>query len=94
MIERRYALTDHCCKACLGRILERNGMFMCADCETMAARDVTAICGCGMRAINSRALPGTLRDAFRCGINPLRTAASPARIVVLYGGRVVDPVNA
>ena len=86
VIERRFALTDHCCRACAGRILERNGTFMCADCEAYGGTRVETICGCGVRG--EPALPKPLRGAFRCGINPARGQASPSRIVILYGGVV------
>jgi hypothetical protein len=92
-LEWPFSLTDHCCRACCGRVLVRNNIFMCSVCETMAANDVTAICACGMRAASQRDLPKGLQNAYRCAINQNRTVVNPARIVVLYGDEPAQPLN-
>lgn len=93
-VSQRWSLTDHVCRLCLGRILERNGLFMCSSCEVQASLRPHAICGCGMKAPAGRTpLPTPVRAAFRCGINPARGPASLARICILFGGEPVNPLD-
>jgi hypothetical protein len=92
-IEPRFALTGHACRFCLGRILERDGVFMCSVCETSATGNVAAICGCGMRSSTQLDLPKGLRAAYQCSVNADRTIVNPARIVILYGGKPARPLE-
>ncbi len=96
-IELRFALTDHVCRACLGRILERNSVFMCSCCEA-AARHVDDICGCGMRAAikptkGTGRLPPGLEGAYRCAVNTARTMANTSRIVIICDGHLAVPIG-
>jgi hypothetical protein len=88
-----FTLTDHCCRHCMGRILVRNRIYMCSVCECEALGKVEAICACGMRSASQRDLPRDLRQAYRCGINPNRTIANSARIIVFYGGEPAQPLG-
>lgn len=90
MSESGFSLTDHCCRICAGRILERDDVFMCSTCE-MRANQVEGVCACGMAAVNGRKIPRKAQEAFRCAINPSPSLANPARIVVTYGGKIVQP---
>lgn len=90
MLEAGFSLTDHCCRTCAGRVLVRNGEFMCATCEARGTA-VEAVCACGMRAAGND-LPKRLKGAYKCAVNPGRSVVSPARIVVTYGGEVVQPL--
>ena len=54
MAEELWALTDHACAKCLGRVLRRVGpdgrpVVRCADCGTEAAGEAPAVCACGIR---------------------------------------------
>lgn len=91
-IDHRYSMTDHCCKYCLGRVLVRYDTFVCSVCEVESHGSPTGICGCGMKASRDE-LPAGLRGAYRCGINPDRSVINPARIVVLYGGKLAQPLG-
>lgn len=93
-VSQRWNLTEHVCRQCLGRILERNKTFMCSSCEAVAALRPHALCGCGMKAPNARApLPNAVRAAYRCGVNPARGPASPARYCILFGGEPANPLD-
>ena len=81
-----FSLTDHACRVCLGRILERDGMFVCAICGAEAQGVPDAICGCGLRARDVRKTGG-----FRCAPNPQPTPANPARVVIMFGDTSVTP---
>lgn len=70
-----WALTSHCCRLCLGRILEANGSVMCADCGAEACGRPESLCACGVMSEAKRRL-------FRCTRNPSPSPASPALIVV------------
>ena len=76
-------ITDHVCRACLGRVLVDIGAatVRCADCG-LAATDSSpaSICACGARLPGKGKRPA--RDiGVRCTPNPARSAAVPAEIV-------------
>jgi hypothetical protein len=79
---RRWNLTDHICRGCLGRILEcETGLFMCSSCEAETSGAPDAICGCGIKISNSK------RDGgFKCAPNLNRTPENPGAIVVTFAG--------
>jgi hypothetical protein len=91
-IEGRFQFTDHACRHCLGRVLERNGLYVCSVCEATCSLKPNGICGCGMKSGNGRALLGREKH-FHCGINPNRGPNEPARIVVFCGDTVADPLD-
>jgi len=75
-----FRVTDHVCKACFGRILERelpDGTVVsrCADCEARADGPASAICACG-------ALPKGFRTRLVCIKNPRPREEAPSEIVV------------
>lgn len=81
MQDNLWSLTGHVCLGCLGRVLECDGVFMCADCEAEAKDKPDAICGCGLR------IEGITRvSGFRCGPNPSRSAETPGAIAILFAG--------
>ena len=90
MSDAGWHLTAHCCRQCLGRVLERAGEFMCADCEASARGKPDAICGCGMRVEAMRSRTGA-PDVFKCGPNPRRSQANPACISILFGHTAAVP---
>jgi hypothetical protein len=92
-IEAAFSLTDHACRVCLGRILLRDGVYMCSVCETSATGRVEAICGCGMKSLGGRDLPKGLSGAYRCAVNAERSVINPARIVVMYGNVQARPLE-
>lgn len=78
-----YALTDHVCRICLGRVLQAldGSHHRCADCGLTAAGDVTAVCVCGAK------LRTNLGAGLRCQRKPdPPTVEAPAEIVVTYVG--------
>lgn len=81
-----WALAPHACRHCLGRIIERDGTFRCSGCGVEAQGKPHAICGCGLKA-------GGRKQSFRCGTNPNRSPASPAEIVILFGGVPAVPLG-
>ena len=83
-----WRLVDHVCRSCLGRIVERNGVFLCSGCERTATGKPDAICGCGMHLDG---MPISARTLFRCDVNPNQGPTSPARIVITYGGTAATP---
>ncbi|WP_293371517.1 hypothetical protein [Nevskia sp.] len=75
-----YRITDHICRECRGRILERvdvpGGGFRCSNCGATVTKAVEELCACGMR-IESAADLG-----FRCEPNPEPTFKFPHEIIV------------
>lgn len=87
-----YALTDHVCRACQGRVLrgdrpageqdEHAHLWVCSNCGAQAVhRDVSSVCTCGIRykpALHG----GPMRDAgIRCRPNDQRSPEFPALFV-------------
>lgn len=76
-----YILTNHLCRECLGRILQRidgegAGLHRCSNCGAEASGEVESICACGMRLSDQTDL------RFRCMRNPKRSPKFPAEVVV------------
>lgn len=76
----KWTITDHVCKKCLGRVLERTNndgttTARCADCGEMGSSAVH-ICACSM----------TLRTGtnagFMCARNPHKSSRQPYEIAV------------
>ena len=88
-----WVLVEHCCRGCLGRVIQREATFRCADCGAAAARRPDGICGCGLLPDAMRARSGRSSDIFRCGPNPRRTPENPAEIVILFGDAPAVPVG-
>lgn len=89
-----WGVTDHVCRHCLGRILERNGRFVCSNCEATGSLTPKAICGCGMKPPKGTVLlPGRAGQSYHCGPNPERGPDNLAAICVLYGGKPVTPLD-
>ena len=84
-----YRLTNHVCRICFGRVLERDIAddkltFKCSNCgtETVSA-NVHSLCCCGMKLRNSK-------DAgVRCLISPNQRPEMPSEIVAMQ----VDPTQ-
>ena len=92
-----WSLTDHACRFCGSRILERGGTFRCATCGEQATGKVAMICGCGMATGQRAALAPKLKrgteaqrpragGGFMCAANPDRHQHGPAEIVIVFGG--------
>lgn len=83
-----WAFTDHCCRRCLGRVLERRGIYRCADCSVEASGTPNGICACGIQIVGSKIAAG-----FRCVRNPRRTPANPTDVVVMFCDDANQPGN-
>ncbi len=66
-----YRRTGHCCRTCLGPVLQDNEGFLCAVCDASGAAP-SAISGCGIRV----AARGGRVLSFSCQPNPARGPAS------------------
>lgn len=77
-----WALTDHACRACLGRVLVTGSpgakRYRCAECGIEGEGRVQSICACGAT------LRGGKNAGFRCVRNPAVSAETPAEIVVRH----------
>ncbi len=75
-----YRVTDHVCRDCLGRILERvdvpAGGYRCSNCGATASKAIEELCACGMRIDSSADL------GFRCEPNPAPTFNFPHEVIV------------
>jgi hypothetical protein len=78
----------HACRACLGRLLEREGVIRCAECGAEARGGPELLCGCGISVEGARAPVG-----FRCEPNPSRGPANPAEIVIVFGNDSPSPTS-
>lgn len=76
MTEPKYALTDHCCKLCLGRILFDGTLHRCSNCGAESSTGHEGVCACGatMRSGKSARL--------RCTVNNKRDTSFPGEVVV------------
>lgn len=72
-------LTQHCCATCLGRVVERSGIYRCATCGR-EAREVRDVCCCGLKRADGQSL------GFRCEVNPDKSPRMPAEIVAMFAG--------
>lgn len=80
-----YTLTDHCCRACLGRVLQAvdGSHHRCAECGATAVGTVHHLCACGTRLKTGRSA------GLCCQRNPdPPTPEAPAEIVVMCVGPV------
>ena len=78
-----YAVTDHVCRLCLGRVLRAldGSHHRCADCGLRAAGPVESVCACGTK------LRTNLGAGLRCQKNPhAPNLEAPAEVVVVYVG--------
>jgi hypothetical protein len=71
-----WTIVDHACRHCFGRVLERDGVFRCADCAAETNGGAAGICGCGIVTEGGRKL-------FRCAANPVPSATSLALVVIV-----------
>ena len=73
-----YVFTEHCCRACFGRILHAldGAHYRCAECGLISSHPkVTALCACGTKLGNGRLV------GLRCHCNPDGpTPEAPAEI--------------
>ena len=79
-----WTLTEHVCRVCLGRVLERRDsergkVFRCADCGEEVEGRVENLCACGARLRTGR------NAGLRCVSHP-PTPDAPSEIVVRYVG--------
>lgn len=87
-----YALTNHICRRCGGgRILERNGEFICSNCEATHHGDVEGMCFCGVRVKRFGPRGGEIDLGVRCHRNPKPTPDFPSAVVA--SERPDEPVN-
>jgi hypothetical protein len=76
-----WMLTDHCCRVCLGRVLERSDVggrriARCADCGTEAVGSHHAVCACGADL-------GMAKLRLRCERQAAPTSEYPSEIVAV-----------
>jgi hypothetical protein len=76
--------TEHCCRRCLGPILVRGDIYICAICRAEAEGSPEDLCGCGIRGAG---LLGYRRGGFRCIANPAPSPANPAAVLIAFGSR-------
>lgn len=75
-----WKLTDHCCRACFGRVLvretfDRRRIYRCSNCGVEAeGRTEAAICACGLK------LKTGVDAGIRCGVNENRTPEWPSEV--------------
>lgn len=83
-----WALTEHACSACFGRILVRPAgvgqanerVYRCANCGAQEqGRDASVVCACGMKMKGGRLF------GLRCLVNPEKTPEVPSEIIVEGG---------
>ena len=74
-----YERTAHCCRTCLGPVLQSNSGFVCAVCDATSEAP-EGICGCGIRVAGR----GAKRAMFQCTANPARGPTSPAAVVITF----------
>lgn len=82
----QWTVTQHACRVCLGRILERrdergNLHARCADCGLEKEGDHRKLCACGTKLRDGR------NAGLKCVVNATRTPEIPAEIVVTVDGR-------
>lgn len=75
-----WAVSDHACRFCFGRVLERahhNGLAMvrCSECGKHALGGVEEICSCGADC-------GALGHALECAKNPNICPEIPQQIMI------------
>jgi ribosomal protein L37AE/L43A len=80
----KWQLTEHVCRECFGRVLERSERgrmhYRCADCGHSGAGTVDSVCSCG----------ATLKSGERIGLRCIQApAGSPTEFVAEYTGEPV-----
>lgn len=84
MGQTMYRCVDHCCRTCLGRVLQsEGGIFVCSTCEATAAHSVEDICWCGIVRV-----PDGRRLGFQCARNFDPSGECPAVIIIRFGQRI------
>lgn len=81
MVSGLWRFTDHLCRECLGRIMQRMdgpeaGLHRCTNCGASAPGAVEDICACGIRLRPDRDM------GYRCQVNPKPTFDFPPEVVV------------
>lgn len=79
-----WALADHACRHCFGRVLARMGedgvqVFRCSNCGAEGREKVKTVCCCGMTLRSGKSA------GLRCVINNNKTAALPSEVVAVSG---------
>jgi hypothetical protein len=79
--------TDHACRACGARLLERREesgrtLFECGSCGAKANGVPVSICGCGI--LPKPVLAGQTGPRFRCAPNPSPSASNLSVIVIAF----------
>jgi hypothetical protein len=79
-VSKGWELSDHACRQCLGRVLQRRlgGVVVearCAECGSAGSGGAASICCCGAEA-------GTLGKILECFRNPDITPAVPQEVLV------------
>lgn len=79
-----WALTDHACRHCFGRVLSRadeNGeqVFRCSNCGAEGQGAVKSVCCCGMTLRSGKSA------GLRCVKNSNKSAALPSEVVAVSG---------
>jgi hypothetical protein len=78
-----WTFTQHCCRACMGTVMQSESQFICAICRATAEGAPNAICGCGATVRG----PVGLRPAgLRCIRNPHPSRANPSHVLIALGG--------
>jgi hypothetical protein len=76
-------ITDHVCRRCLGRLLEREEagrkIYRCADCGASGEGHVSDLCTCGVTLKTGK------RVSFQCVPNRAKSDAYSAEIVSAFG---------
>lgn len=82
LVSGLWIFTDHVCRECLGRVMQRMdgqaaGTFRCSTCGGETSDAIESLCACGSRLKPDSDL------GFRCVHNPKRTASVPHEIAVV-----------
>lgn len=75
-----WAVTDHCCRYCYGRVLKRRvspiySVVRCAKCDTEVRGDEQALCWCGQNV-------GDRGKIYECVRNPSVSPELPNAVLV------------
>ena len=79
-----WALSDHACRTCFGRVLARTDedgttVFRCSNCGAEGREAVKSVCCCGMTLRSGKSA------GLRCTINNNKNAALPSEVVAVSG---------
>lgn len=80
-----WRLTDHVCRVCFGRVLERRDaegrrIVRCANCGTEVVGRVENLCCCGLKTSTGK-LAG-----LKCVRNEAPTPEQPSEVMVRFAG--------